>query len=144
MPIPHKVLYSPVLIIDNDEFSASLIEYLLHREGFNVATAYKASHLKKIFEVMLAPELILLNARLDYADTKKFINHVRINEKWKLVPIILLGEQKDAYIDELLMAGADDFISRPYFPGEIIQFAQVYAQNNYQTQYRKNSITRIE
>ena len=131
MPHPHQVLHSSVLIIENDEFSASLVEYLLHREGYNVATAYNAAHIKRLFEVMLPPDLIFIHAKLLFANTHNVISDIRNQEKWKHLPIIVIGDEKDSSIDEILETGADDFILKPYFPNELIRQVQVHAKRTH-------------
>jgi len=131
MPHPHQVLRSSVLIIENDEFSASLVEYLLHREGYQVATAYSATHIKRLFEVMLPPDLIFIHAKLAYTNTHEFIGVIRQQEKWKLLPIIVIGDEKDSTVDEILETSADDFILKPYFPDELIRQVKTHAKRTH-------------
>lgn len=131
MPHPHQVLRSSVLIIENDEFSASLVEYLLHREGYQVATAYSAAHIKRLFEVMLPPDLIFIHAKLAYTNTHEFIGVIRQQEKWKLLPIIVIGDEKDSTVDEILETSADDFILKPYFPDELIRQVKTHAKRTH-------------
>jgi len=131
MPQPHKVLYSSVLIIENDEFSASLVEYLLHREGYHVATAYNSAHLKNIFDVMLPPDLIFIHTSLPYANSHDFIQQIREHSKWKHLPIILIADEKDSTVDEILENDADGFILKPYFPNEIIRQVKVHAKRTH-------------
>ncbi len=131
MPHPHQVLRSSVLIIENDEFSASLVEYLLHREGYQVATAYSAVHIKRLFEVMLPPDLIFIHAKLAYTNTHEFIGVIRQQEKWKLLPIIVIGDEKDSTVDEILETSADDFILKPYFPDELIRQVKTHAKRTH-------------
>ncbi len=131
MPHPHQVLRSSVLIIENDEFSASLVEYLLHREGYQVATAYSAAHIKRLFEVMLPPGLIFIHAKLVYTNTHEFIDVIRQQEKWKHLPIIVIGDEKDSTVNEILETSADDFILKPYFPDELIRQVQTHAKRTH-------------
>ncbi len=131
MPHPHQVLYSSVLIIENDEFSASLVEYLLHREGYQVATAYSAAHIKRLFEVMLPPDLIFIYAKLSYTNTHEFIDVIRLQEKWKHLPIVIIGDEKDSTVDEILETSADGFILKPYFPDELIRQVQTHAKRTH-------------
>ena len=131
MPHPHQVLYSSVLVIENDEFSASLVEYLLHRAGYQVATAYTPSHIKRIFEVMLPPDLIFIHSRLEYTNTHTFINEIRQHPKWKHLPIVVVGDEKDSTVDEILETGADDFILKPYFPNELIRQVELHAKRTH-------------
>lgn len=131
MPHPHQVLFSSVLVIENDEFSASLVEYLLHREGYKVATAYNQAHIKRLFEVMLPPELVFIHAKLSYTNTHDLIDNMRQQNKWKHLPIIVIGDEKDSTLDEILEAGADDFILKPYFPNDLIQQVKVHAKRTH-------------
>ena len=131
MPHPHQVLYSSVLIIENDEFSANLVEYLLHREGYNVATAYELNHIKRLFEVMLPPDLIFVHSRLSYTNSHDLIEEIRKQEKWKHLPIIVIGDEKDSSVDEILETGADDFILKPYFPNELIKQVKTHAKRTH-------------
>ena len=131
MPHPHQVLYSSVLIVENDEFSASLVEYLLHREGYQVATAYNEGHIKRLFDVMLPPDLIFVHSKLAYTDTHGLIDDIREHSKWKHLPIILIGDEKDSTVDEILETGADDFILKPYFPNELIRQVKTHAKRTH-------------
>jgi len=131
MPHPHQVLYSSVLVIENDEFSASLVEYLLHREGYQVATAYTASHIKRIFDVMLPPDLVLIHSKLVYTNTYDFICEIRQHPKWKHLPIIVVGDEDDSTINNILETKADDFILKPYFPNELIRQVEIHAKRTH-------------
>jgi len=131
MPHPHQVLYSSVLIVENDEFSASLVEYLLHREGYQVATAYSDRHIRRLFDIMLPPDLIFIHSKLIYTDTHDLIAKMRDHERWKHLPIILIGDEKDSTVDEILETGADDFILKPYFPNELIRQVKTHAKRTH-------------
>ena len=129
MPPPHKQIHSSVLIVEDDDVSACLVEYLLQREGYRVATVYNAAQLKNMFTSMLAPELVIMGSQLHYAKPIELINTMHQQDKWAHIPVILLVNESHDDIDkleQLLKSGVDDYILKPFGPGEILSLTRYF------------------
>ena len=106
-----------ILLVDDESDILEIISYTLKSDGYLVYTAengVKAIELAK----KVKPDLIILDVMMPGEDglslTKKLLNKY-------LTPIILLTARKETS-DRIigLETGADDYISKPFEPRELI------------------------
>lgn len=106
-----------VLLIDDDlEFTGLLSEYLTE-EGFEVATTDDGS--KAVAEITLdGPDIIVLDVMMPRMNGVEVLKHIRSTSD---VPIVMLTARGDE-IDRIagLDLGADDYVSKPCSPGELV------------------------
>ena len=112
---------TPLILIVEDEIPlVTLLRYNLEREGFRVAEAHDGE------EALLAvkeetPELILLDWMLPHLSGLEVCRQLRRHNGVRDVPIIMLtarGEEADKLRG--LDSGADDYITKPFSPAELI------------------------
>ena len=138
MPPPHKQIHSSILVIEDDEVNACLVEYLLQREGYAVATVYNTAQAENIFSSMLPPDLIFMASQLHYAEPFKLINDIHEQSKWAHTPVILLVDESHEDMQELeklVRSGVDDYVLKPFGPGDILSLTRYFvgsAQTNTQ------------
>lgn len=119
-----------ILIVDDEQEIADLVELYLKNEGFTVYKFYNAlDALNCIEEVKL--DMAILDVMLP--DVDGFTICRRIREKYNY-PIIMLTA-KNQQIDKIsgLTLGADDYVTKPFLPLELI--ARVKAQLRRYTRY---------
>jgi len=106
-----------VLIIEDDNDAAQVLEAYLHRENFIVSMVKDGT---KGIEVALRlkPDLILLDVMLPGLNGTEILCQLR---KSSDVPVIMITAMGDA-ADKIgaLRYGADDYIVKPYHPGEVM------------------------
>jgi len=109
-----------ILAVEDEESILALIKYNLEREGFKVLTASNGEEgLLMVSEKN--PDLVLLDWMLPKLSGVEVCKQLRGNSKTKSVPIIMLtakGEEGDVLTG--LDSGADDYIVKPFSPGQLI------------------------
>lgn len=111
-----------VLIVDDENKIVEVIKSYLEKEGAIVFEAYDGNQALEVFE-RINPDLIVLDLMLPDMTGEEICSIVR---KKSRVPIIMLTAKIDekSIISGLHM-GADDYITKPFSPRELI--ARIYA-----------------
>jgi two-component system KDP operon response regulator KdpE len=106
-----------ILVIDDEAQIRRLLEITLSNLGWEVFTA--PTGLEGLEAVRGAkPELILLDLNLPDMTGMELLGRLR---EWSSVPVIVISV-RDAERDivELLNAGADDYVAKPFYTNELI------------------------
>ena len=106
-----------VLVVDDDKEIVGAIEIYLKKEGYNIIKAYNGNQaLQKIRENEI--HLVLLDIMMPEKDGIETLEEIR---KDKSIPVILLSAKSEDY-DKIggLNSGADDYITKPFNPLELI------------------------
>lgn len=106
-----------LLIVDDDERIRSLLQKFLMRHGFLVTAARDAAHARRILSG-LDFDLIVLDVMMPGEDGIAFTRALREDNA---VPVLLLTAKGDTNNRiEGLEAGADDYLSKPFEPKELL------------------------
>jgi DNA-binding response OmpR family regulator len=110
-----------VLIIEDDEQVAHLLQFMLEREGFQVRVAGEGrAALEQAIQSPL-PDIILLDVMLPFYSGFELIRLLRRLPGLENVPIIMLTARSgEADIARALDAGASDYILKPFQPIELM------------------------
>ena len=106
-----------ILVVDDDKEIVGAIEIYLKKEGYNIIKAYNGNEaLEKIKENDI--HLIILDIMMPEKDGLETLEEIR---KDKSIPVILLSAKSEDY-DKIggLNQGADDYITKPFNPLELI------------------------
>lgn len=111
------------LVIEDEENIAELLQMFLEKDGYIVRTAAdgrEGLEQAKSFE----PDIILLDIMLPKLDGVQVLK--RLREDDDVTPVIMITAKSETY-DKVfaLEAGADDYITKPFVPKEVI--ARVHA-----------------
>lgn len=110
-----------VLIIDDDPDVVEILKITLRKAGFDVAGALNAQQaIEKC--VTLQPHIILLDLMMPQVDGWETFRRLR---RITDVPVVIVSA-KDGQSDVVqgLDVGADDYITKPFFPPEIVSRVQ--------------------
>ena len=109
-----------ILIIEDEPAISEMIEVALVRSNFEVVKAVDAEEAMRLLGEML-PELILLDWMLPGSSGMEFARRLKKEELTCRIPIIMLTA-KGGEADKIsgLDAGADDYITKPFSPRELI------------------------
>lgn len=108
-----------ILVVDDDKEIVNAIEIYLTKEGYNILKAYNGMEaLKIVKENKDNIHLILLDIMMTKLDGVSTANLIR---KDTAIPIIMLSAKSEDY-DKItgLNNGADDYITKPFNPLELI------------------------
>lgn len=115
-----------ILIIEDEVNLVELLKFRLESHDYNVEVAYDGKDgIKKIMK--LKPDLVILDLMLPEMDGYEVCRLSKGNEETKKIPIVVLTartQKKDR--DAVWDAGADDYISKPFEPAELIAKIQEY------------------
>jgi DNA-binding response OmpR family regulator len=112
--------HNPILIVEDDHKTASILSLYLQKEGFETIEAYDGlaalSLLKKH-----RPIFILLDLMIPELDGIEFCKKVRQDSHDSNVPIMMVTAKVEE-VDKLigLSIGADDYVVKPFSPREVV------------------------
>lgn len=105
------------LIIDDDRILADVVAFALRREGFQVIQAHDGSTgLRRWKEE--EPDLIVLDVNLPNKDGFTVCKEIRTQADTPIIMLTVRGEDND--IVKGLEFGADDYISKPFSPRQLV------------------------
>ena len=106
-----------LLVVDDDQRICLLLKKFLSKSGYRVTVAYGASQARQLIKSFKF-DLFVCDVMMPGEDGVSFIMFVR---ETMSVPIVLLTAKSDTS-DRIsgLNAGADDYISKPFDPQELL------------------------
>ncbi len=117
----HATLDQPtVLIVEDDDQIAFLLQFIVEREGFRVLLARDGRAAQKLIDESVPPALSMLDVMLPYVDGFQLIAHIRAKPAWRDSPILMLtAKSQEGEIVRALDAGANDYLVKPFQPNEL-------------------------
>jgi DNA-binding response OmpR family regulator len=107
----------PILIVEDNKKTASLVALYLEREGFQTVIAYDGQQAIELTE-QHKPIFVILDLMLPLVDGWEVCRQIRRSSD---VPILMLtarGEEVDRVSG--LTLGADDYVVKPFSPRELV------------------------
>ncbi len=106
-----------ILVVDDDKEIVGAIEIYLKNEGYNILKAYNGEEALNVVNSNKI-HLIILDIMMPKKDGLETLEELR---KTKNIPVILLSAKSEDY-DKIggLNQGADDYITKPFNPLELI------------------------
>jgi two-component system KDP operon response regulator KdpE len=106
-----------VLVVEDDREIRALMQSSLSVEGFEVQTAVSLSEASALLRHSL-PDVIVLDLGLPDGDGVQLVREVRTRHS---LPIIVVSARhQEAQKIQLLDAGADDYLTKPFSVGELL------------------------
>jgi phosphoserine phosphatase RsbU/P len=109
-----------ILIAEDDFVSQTILENLLKKGGHEVVATVDGLEAMEVLGKPYPPRLMILDWMMPRMDGLEVVRRVRTQQKDRPPYIIILtsrSERSDKIA--VLQAGADDFLSKPYDPGEL-------------------------
>lgn len=124
-----------ILLVDDDPNIARLVQLYLEKEHFEVKTADRGDDALALFR-KLPPDLMLLDVMLPGMDGWQVLKAVR---KTSSIPIIMLTARDETFDKVLgLELGADDYITKPFDPKELVARVKAVLRRTQGTEEEKN------
>lgn len=106
-----------VLIVEDDREIRSMMQSSLSVEGFEVQTAVSLSEARALL-LHAPPDIVVLDLGLPDGDGVELVNEVR--QHHSLPIIIVSARHQESQKIQLLDAGADDYLVKPFSVGELL------------------------
>lgn len=106
-----------ILVVDDEKDLCMIVCDYLKNEQYNVEASYDGQDALNKFN-LYKPDLVILDIMLPKIDGMEVCRSIRSKSK---VPIIMLSA-KSGDVDKILSLGlgADDYITKPFSPGELV------------------------
>lgn len=119
-----NILTSPaptILIVEDDEVTLYMLEFLLQREGYSVTSAKNGKEASRIIDESKPFDLVLLDIMIPYINGFELVTYIRSLPDWKDTAVFMLsGKSQEKDIIRALDSGATDYIVKPFQPGEVL------------------------
>jgi DNA-binding response OmpR family regulator len=113
-----------LLIVEDDEDTASFIQYVLEDEGHAVRIAPAAGAARKLL-LDFEPDLIILDRGLPDQDGLEFCRELRGHPLTANTPVLFVSAAKSpAEVAEGFQAGGDDYVTKPFGFVELVARVQ--------------------
>ena len=109
-----------VLVVDDDEQVLRLVKRVLDRAGFEAIPVDRGLNAHDA-AVEWRPDIILLDLMLGEITGDQILAQLREDFRTRLIPVVFLtvrSSLKDKV--EHLLAGADDYVTKPFIPEELV------------------------
>lgn len=127
---PPRRLLNPskvrILIVEDDDGTALLIEKSLHSAGCQTLRASNRLEIANALAAKPFPHLVLLDVLLPDANGFDVLNRIRQHPALTNLPVLMLtslGERK--HINRGLALGATGYITKPVLPSTLLQAVEV-------------------
>jgi len=109
-----------VLAIEDESDILEVIQYNLEREGYDVLTSTNGGGGLELIRDE-HPDLVLLDLMLPDLDGIEVCRQIRSDEEIKQIPVIMVtAKDTDSEIVLGLGVGADDYVTKPFNPQELV------------------------
>jgi DNA-binding response OmpR family regulator len=118
-----------ILVIENDDDLCEILGYVLRRAGFEVMTARDGLAGLRLWRTE-SPSLVLLDIDVPHIDGWEVCRRIRAQA---LTPIVMLtGLREDAGAVRALNLGADDYVTKPFSPEQLVARIEAVLRRAYQ------------
>lgn len=110
-----------VLVVDDSPTIRRLVALTLEKHGYQVQVAPGGAEALEMLH-QLIPALILLDITMPQMDGYQLCRLIKDNDRLNQVPVVMLSG-KDGLFDKARgrMAGAQEFITKPFDPSQLVQ-----------------------
>jgi putative two-component system response regulator len=111
-----------ILIVDDQEYNISLLERILRRAEFKQLYSTMNPHLIESMLVEVNPDIVLLDLHMEGMDGLQVLKLIRerSGEDSYLPVLVLTADMTPEAKQQVLQAGANDFLTKPYDRTEVI------------------------
>lgn len=111
-----------IVVVEDDKSVAELISFKLEAEGYSADIYHDGS---VAWEALTAngarPDLIVLDLVMPGLDGLEVLRRLQDEEDLKEIPVIVLtGRESDKIVQEVFELGADDYLTKPFSPTELV------------------------
>ena len=127
-----------IMIIDDEPQMRKLIRTFLEKEGYNVVEATDGLHALSLIPKE-DPHLLIVDVMMPYMDGFTFAKEIKRTSTIPLIFLSARGEEWDKI--QGLKLGGDDYIVKPFLPGELLARVESVLRRSYQHQTEQDILT---
>lgn len=108
-----------ILICEDEEIMLTALEFRLKRQGFTVLRAEDGQKAIDIVNTQM-PDLIIADIMMPHVTGLELIQYIRQDLKQETPIIVISALEMDEIVLKAFRYGANDFITKPFKPYELI------------------------
>ena len=124
-----------IVIIEDEEDILELIEYHLQKSGYETMGFLSTDNVEQFLEEE-NPALMIVDRNLPGCEGSEFVANLR-KYGYNIPVIFLTAKNKDSDIEEGFERGADDYITKPFKPKELVLRVQALLRRSGATSNKK-------
>jgi DNA-binding response OmpR family regulator len=130
--------HTKILVVDDDELTRQVLSSYFENEGYNVLCATTAEEAEEVL-ALGAVDLILLDIRMPGKDGLTLTRELRVNSEMGIILVTGSQDEVDRIIG--LECGADEYVTKPFNPREILARAKNLIRRVKLCQQAKSEVT---
>ena len=112
------------MVVDDSITVRRVMERFLERNGMRVVTAKDGMDAVSVLQEQ-KPDIILLDIEMPRMDGYEFASHVRNDERFSAVPIIMITSRVgDKHRARAIELGVNDYLGKPYQDSQLLEAIQ--------------------
>ena len=109
------------LVIEDSEYTAYLLAFMLERAGYHVTTVRNGRDAQILIGGDAAPDVVVLDLMLPHVDGFELLTEMRESSHWRRVPVLVLSSKAlEADVVRAFDLGAHDYVTKPFRPQELL------------------------
>ncbi|KAF0095413.1 MAG: response regulator receiver [Puniceicoccaceae bacterium 5H] len=135
---------SRILLVDDSAVTRRTMQRVLEKAGFRITEATSGEEALNLSR-QHKQDLVLLDVQMEGLDGYETCRQLKAIPTMREVPVIFLTNLSDAQdVMRGFEAGASDYISKPFHPGESLSRIRLHLQNKALLAYRQRSIDELK
>jgi len=111
----------PLLLVEDADDVALIVDYLLRREGHAVERAADGRRAAERIRTGPPPPLVILDLMLPHHDGFELLGMLRAQPGWESVPVVVLSARtQEEDVVRAFESGASDYVVKPFRPRELL------------------------
>jgi DNA-binding response OmpR family regulator len=116
MASERKIILAKVMIVDDDRTMTSLMQTLLELDGYQVVIVSRGGDVIAKAE-QTRPDIIVMDYHLADTHGVEIVKDIRAHSTLSQTPIVIASGMDVS--DEVLAAGANEFLTKPFDPDDL-------------------------
>jgi DNA-binding response OmpR family regulator len=114
-----------ITIVEDDPFTARLLAFIFSRENYKVTVLEDGQAAWQHFQNELPTQYVLLDIMLPHVNGLELLHRLKGLPAWEASKVVILSaKDQSAEIQKAFSLGADDYMSKPFDPQELLARVQ--------------------
>ena len=110
-----------ILIVEDDEAMARIVEHRLRREGYSTLRAVDGKAGLARLELAPLPRLVMLDVMMPFVNGFDVLREIRARPATRELPVLMLTSMaREEDVVRGIKGGATEYLTKPFKPGELV------------------------